>query len=217
MLLLNFIWEYSDISMIEGEFTGSEVLDAIDAEADDSFSTAPQIELNDQFAEIIHAQNLISPIDLSAPSKPQVTERHGAAFITRGAVGWVDFQVRDGFGTPAEAEANKKLEQLITAVKDERRSRLLVRVGSQAVLPYRIDPFQPNVIAKPFNKKHALQQGSMIELSKVYEDIVAHPGNYHERQPQPYVGHYTTFLPIAWIGRILAQEGELVLKLRDPK
>ncbi len=209
--------------MSEAEFTGSEIVDAPDAQVDDSFTSPPRTELDDEFAEIVEAQNRIDAIELELgnPLSPKITEKHGAGFITQGAVGWVDFQVRDGFGTPAEAQANKQLEQLIKAIATERRSKLFVRVGNTAVLPFIIDPIKPidphkpELVAEPFDKKHHLQQGSVIELDSIYENMTTHHGAYHDREPQSYAGKYTTFLPIAWIGRILRQEGELILKPRD--
>ena len=78
--------------MTEADFPGSEIVDALDARVDDSFSLPPHTELDQQFAEIIEAQKLIDEMEsqLSDSTNLEPARKPGAAFITQGFVSGIE-------------------------------------------------------------------------------------------------------------------------------
>jgi hypothetical protein len=208
------------MTMLKTEPIGQGSVDEIAAQVRDSLDTQPRTKLDEQFAEIVQAPELG---DLSTTQIPQSGEKHGAAFITQGVVGLIESQVRDSFGTRDQGEANRQLEILIKKTADERRSTLLIEVASR-ILPYTVSFGVPNYTAKRFREEHYSEQGSRLELHDVYRDVYpdvddldgTQDEEQEEEQPQSYGGRFITSIPIAWIGRILNEEGRLILELNSP-
>jgi|GEM_PF-2279975 len=212
--------------MTEADFPGSEIVDALDARVDDSFSLPPHTELDQQFAEIIEAQKLIDEMEsqLSDSTNLEPARKPGAAFITQGFVSGIETQLREHylfvnkarFEThlpPAELPPQlvEAFQALIEGVKDDPYINLSVRVGRQAVRPFVI----LDNIATP--ARNPLQQGSSIQLLEFNPSVIRpHTETEHPR-PHAHAGSYGAHLPVAWIGRILGDEGTLDLKSVKPR
>ncbi|MDB5167158.1 MAG: hypothetical protein JWN26_303 [Candidatus Saccharibacteria bacterium] len=198
------------MSMSELEFIDQRSVGDIDTPLSDLFYTQ---EIDLQFAEIARAEE-----DTKPPTEPFVT------FSSQGFVSGIETQIREHYLSVNKTRFDAHLppidlpqqllegfQELVEGVKNDQYSELLVRVGHQAVRPFTI----LDHVATP--ARNYLEQGSLIELREAQPDIVNQATRSEHPRPHLYTGNYGTFLPIAWIGRILGDEGSLILKPVKPR